>query len=61
MRPEASGLESARAIAGRKLDASTIEGLWAEGEALNFEDAVNFALSVGANSDQTDRVRLLTS
>jgi hypothetical protein len=47
MRPEASGLESARVIARRKLDASTIEDLWAEGEALNFEEAVKFAVTMG--------------
>lgn len=62
MRPEASGLESARVVAARNLDASTIERLWAEGEAFNFEVAVNFALGVvGASSDQSERVRLLIS
>jgi hypothetical protein len=46
MRPEASGLESARTIAGRVLDGATVDRLWAEGESLKFDEATNFALSM---------------
>jgi tetratricopeptide (TPR) repeat protein len=48
MRPEASGLESARVTAGRQLDAATAERLWAEGVTLKLEDAVASALELGA-------------
>ena len=47
MRPEASGLENARVTAGRKLDSETIERLWAEGQDLNFNQAIEYAREVG--------------
>jgi predicted ATPase len=47
MRPEASGLESARVVAGRMLDAATLQRLWNEGEDMKLEQAVNFALEYG--------------
>jgi len=47
MRPEASGLEGVGAIASRTLDTSTVERLWANGEALKYDEAVEFALKLG--------------
>jgi len=62
MRPEASGLESARAIASRVLDASVVQELWAEGEVLKFEEAVALALAMGGvGSEQASRVSLSIS
>ena len=47
MRPEASGLENARVIAGRSLDSETIERLWAEGQEMDFNQAIEYARGVG--------------
>jgi predicted ATPase/class 3 adenylate cyclase len=40
MRPEDSGLESARAVGARHLEASTLARIWAEGEQMNLDQAV---------------------
>jgi predicted ATPase/class 3 adenylate cyclase len=48
MRPEASGVESARTTAARVLDVQTIDRLWARGQALGLNEAVEFARELGA-------------
>jgi hypothetical protein len=46
MRPESSGLEGVRQIAGRSLDDETIERLWTEGGLLGLDEAVQYARDI---------------
>jgi predicted ATPase/class 3 adenylate cyclase len=43
MRPEDSGLEGARVVAARHLDAATLDRVWGDGEQMNLDQAVAFA------------------